>query len=62
MKRIKNYNRTRNVKKGTLNKMDAEFKKGDSKNKDIWNSHKDKYSKKEPNCLLEGLLGDKENE
>ena len=50
----------RNVKKGTLSKMDAEFKKGDSRNKDIWKSHKNKYSKKEPNCLLEDLLGDKE--
>lgn len=60
MKKIKNYNRPRNVKKGTLNKMDAEFKKGDSRNKDIWNSHKEKYSTKKPNYLLESLLGDKE--
>lgn len=51
----------RNVKKGTLSKMDRQFKGEDSRNKDIWNSHKEKYSKKEPNCLLE-ILGDKENE
>lgn len=52
----------RNVKKGTLNKMDRQFKGEDSRNKDIWKNNKDKYFKKEPNYLLKDLLGNKENE
>lgn len=46
----------RNVKKGILDKIDSEMKNQDSRSKNIWNSWKDKYSKKQPNCPFEDLL------
>ena len=46
----------RNVKKGTLDRIDKEVKTQDSRGNDIWNRWKDKYSQKQPNCPFEDLL------